>query len=58
MIDFKLASIVKDKELLQAAAYYCQTLLESDPDLNSAENLRLKHYLLSKKGKTEWSKVA
>jgi ATP-dependent DNA helicase RecG len=58
MLDFKLASIVKDKALLQTAAWMCQKLMEEDPELNSAENLRLKNYLLSKKGKTEWSKVA
>ncbi|MBX9782481.1 MAG: ATP-dependent DNA helicase RecG [Chitinophagaceae bacterium] len=58
VIDFKLASIVKDKELLQLAALKCSSILEEDPELISAENLRLKNYLLSKKGKTEWSKVA
>jgi ATP-dependent DNA helicase RecG len=58
MMDFKLASIVKDKELLSTAAYYCNLLMEEDPELISAENLRLKKFLLSKKGKTEWSKVA
>jgi ATP-dependent DNA helicase RecG len=58
MLDFKLASIVKDKPLLEAASYICRELLEKDPDLSSAENLRLKNYLRLKKGKTEWSKVA
>lgn len=58
MMDFRLASIVKDKDLLQAAAYHCNELIDADPELISAENLRLKNYLLSKKGKTEWSKVA
>lgn len=58
MLDFKLASIVKDKPLLEAASYMCRELLEQDPDLISAENLRLKNYLQLKKGKTEWSKVA
>lgn len=58
MLDFKLASIVKDKPLLEAASYICRELLEHDPDLSSAENLRLKNYLQLKKGKTEWSKVA
>lgn len=58
MLDFKLASIVKDKPLLEAASYICRELLEKDPDLSSAENLRLKNYLQLKKGKTEWSKVA
>jgi ATP-dependent DNA helicase RecG len=58
MMDFKLASIVKDKDILQTAAHYCNELMEMDPELNSAENLQLKKYLQSKKGKTEWSKVA
>jgi ATP-dependent DNA helicase RecG len=58
LMDFKLASIVKDKALLEVAATKCGEILESDPELNSAENLLLKNYLMSKKGKTEWSKVA
>jgi ATP-dependent DNA helicase RecG len=58
LMDFKLASIVKDKALLEVAATKCGEILELDPELNSAENLLLKNYLLSKKGKTEWSKVA
>jgi ATP-dependent DNA helicase RecG len=58
LMQFKLASIVEDKELLNRAAEVCNQLLEVDPDLNSAENLQLKNYLLSQKGKTEWSKVA
>lgn len=58
LMDFKLASIVKDKDLLVVAATKCGEILEADPELNSAENLLLKNYLMSKKGKTEWSKVA
>ncbi len=58
LMDFKLASIVKDKGLLEVAAIKCGEILESDPELNSAENLLLKNYLMSKKGKTEWSRVA
>ncbi len=58
MMDFKLASIVKDKDILVTAAHLCYELLDADPDLSSAENLRLKKHLLSQKGKTEWSKVA
>lgn len=57
-LNFKLASIVQDKELLNLAAHEVQKLLELDPDMNSAENLRVKQYLLSQKGKTEWSRVA
>ncbi|HMO33704.1 MAG TPA: ATP-dependent DNA helicase RecG [Lacibacter sp.] len=57
-LNFKLASIVTDKPLLETAAAICQRLVEADPDLNSAANLRLKQYLQSRKGKTEWSRVA
>jgi ATP-dependent DNA helicase RecG len=57
-LNFKLASIVQDKEILEQEKIFSDELLQSDPDLSSAENLLLKTYLLSKKGKTEWSKVA
>ena len=58
LMDFKLASIVNDKALLDVAATKCGAILEVDPELNSADNLLLKNYLLLKKGKTEWSRVA
>jgi len=58
MLNFKLASIVQDKDLLELAKDLSDRLLQDDPDLSSAENLLLKSYLLLKKGKTEWSRVA
>ncbi len=58
IMDFKLASIVHDKELLELAKTISDDLLNEDPDLSSAKNLLLKNFLLSKKGKTEWSRVA
>ena len=58
LLNFKLASIVLDKELLETAKIISDQLLQDDPELSSAENLLLKNYLLSKKGKTVWSKVA
>ncbi|HLP36456.1 ATP-dependent DNA helicase RecG [Lacibacter sp.] len=58
MLNFKLASIVQDKDLLEIAKNLSDRLLQDDPDLSSAENLLLKSYLLLKKGKTEWSRVA
>jgi ATP-dependent DNA helicase RecG len=33
-------------------------ILEADPDLTAPENLRLKEYLQSLKGKTAWSKIS
>jgi ATP-dependent DNA helicase RecG len=58
MLNFKLASIVQDKDLLEIAKNISDRLLQDDSDLSSAENLLLKSYLLAKKGKTEWSRVA
>jgi ATP-dependent DNA helicase RecG len=47
VLNFKLASLVQDRHLLQV-----------DPDLNSAENLQLKSFLKSQKGKTALSMIS
>jgi ATP-dependent DNA helicase RecG len=58
MLNFKLASIVDDKEILQLAHQATEHILETDPDLKSSENLPIKEYLQSLKGKTAWSKIS
>ena len=58
MLNFKLASLVQDKELLQAAHEWAEKILESDPELASPENTPLKHHLRSLHGKTAWSKIS
>ncbi len=58
LLNFKLASIVQDRPLLDLAKNYAFELLEQDPDLNSAENLRLKNFILMQEGKTAWSKIS
>ncbi len=58
MLNFKLASIVGDKHLLESAKTLAEDLLESDPELGSAVNLRLKQWLDSQKGQTLWSKIS
>lgn len=57
-LNFKLANIVNDKEILEKAKREAEILLEKDEALSSAENLMLKNYLLMKKGKTVWSKIS
>lgn len=57
-LNFKLASIVQDRQLLETTRSLVAELLESDPDLVSAENLRLKNFLLSQKSKTVWSRIS
>ena len=58
VLNFKLASIVNDREILEAAKQKAEETVEADNDLSSAENLPLKQYLLSQKGKTAWSKIS
>ena len=57
-LDFKLASIVNDKELLNLAKNQTDEILNEDIDLNLEKNLNLKNYLQSQKGKTGWSKIS
>ena len=57
-LNFQLASIVLDRAMLEAARDTAEKLLEIDPDLEMAENLPVKTYLVSQKGKTKWSKIA
>jgi len=33
-------------------------MLETDPDIGSAENLQLKNFLVSQQSKTAWSKIS
>ena len=57
-LNFKLASIVQDRPILDIARSLTSALLENDPDLSSAENLRLKNFLVSQKSKTAWSRIS
>ena len=57
-LNFKLASIVNDKALLEKAKEMAEQLVEEDADLIMAKNLHLKNYLQSQKGKNGWSKIS
>jgi ATP-dependent DNA helicase RecG len=57
-LNFKLASIVEDRELLISAREFAERIIDTDADLNSADNLRLKHHLNLQEGKTQWSKIS
>lgn len=58
MLNFKLANILEDRQWLEAARELAEKIAAQDPDLSSAENLRLKEYLQSLQGKTAWSKIS
>jgi ATP-dependent DNA helicase RecG len=57
-LNFKLASIVNDKGILELAKKEAEELLDKDVDLILAENLVLKQFLQQQKGKTGWSKIS
>jgi len=58
MLNFKLANIVQDRPLLEIARSFVSAIIENDPDLLSAENLRIKNFLQQQKGKIAWSKIS
>ncbi|QEC58511.1 ATP-dependent DNA helicase RecG [Flavisolibacter ginsenosidimutans] len=58
VLNFRIASIVHDKPILDAAKKIAEEMVENDPELTNPENNPLKQYLLSLKGKTPWSKIS
>jgi len=58
LLNFKLASILHDRQLLEVSKEMAERILDKDPELDSAENLLLKNFLQSRKGKTVWSKIS
>ncbi|HWK04066.1 MAG TPA: ATP-dependent DNA helicase RecG [Puia sp.] len=58
MLNFKLASIVQDRDLLELARAMAERVLEKDPDLAGEENKGLKAFLQGQHGKTQWSKIS
>ena len=57
-LNFKVASIVNDKDLLELAKTTAEQCCEEDPTLDMAKNLLLKNYLRSQKGKNAWSRIS
>jgi ATP-dependent DNA helicase RecG len=58
MINFKLASIVLDRPLLEKAKEMAELLIDKDPELTTEENVRLKQFLQAQQGKTVWRKIS
>jgi ATP-dependent DNA helicase RecG len=58
VLNFRLADLIKDKAILDAAKTYAEEIIESDPELENQENYPLKNYLMSLHGKTPWSKIS
>jgi ATP-dependent DNA helicase RecG len=58
VLNFRLANIVQDKPLLETAGKLAARIIDNDPDLVSAENLRLKDFLSQQKSNIVWSKIS
>ncbi len=58
LLNFRLASIVNDRVMLEVAKNEAFNLIDSDPDMAIVENLPVKNYLQFQKGKTVWSKIS
>ena len=57
-LNFKLASIVDDRGILEIAREHVESLLSDDADLEKNGNAVLKIFLQSEKGKTAWSRIS
>jgi ATP-dependent DNA helicase RecG len=57
-LNFKLASIVNDKGLLELAKQKAESLVEKDLYLEQAEHQSLKNFMQSQKLKQGWSKIS
>ncbi|TAH02860.1 MAG: ATP-dependent DNA helicase RecG, partial [Sphingobacteriales bacterium] len=58
LMNFKLANILEDRDLLEMAREVSTNLLDEDPNLEHPEHQVLRHFLMGQKGKTMWSKIS
>jgi ATP-dependent DNA helicase RecG len=58
LMNFKLANILEDRDLLEMAREVSTNLLDEDPNLEHPEHQQLRHFLMGQKGKTMWSKIS
>ena len=57
-LNFKIASIVNDKEILEMARTEAEKLVLEDVTLNLTKNLQLKYFLQSQKRKNGWGRIS
>lgn len=57
-LNFKIASIVNDRVLLESAKEEAEKLVAEDAELSMINNLPLKTFLQAQKGKNGWSKIS
>ena len=57
-LNFKLVSLVNDKQVLENAKLWAESVVNKDENLNLPEHHLLKNFLQQQKGKTGWSKIS
>lgn len=57
-LNFRLANIITDRDLLEAARQASEQLLDEDPDLSMPANQALRRHLQGGRGKNPWSKIS
>lgn len=57
-LNFKLADIISDQSILEAAKKYADLVLDKDPALQEPAQAGLKNFIVSQKGKTGWSRIS
>lgn len=58
MLDFRLADIVHDRPVLDAARASAEKILREDPEMLLPENHPLQEFLAAQQGKSQWSKIS
>jgi len=58
LLDFKLADIVRDRDILIQAVQSAHIILEMDPELDLPDHAALRQQLMREKGKTPWSRIS
>ena len=59
VVDFKKLDLVADGKIITVAKSYVEILLKNDPQLQNAENFKLRNYYAKQyKGKNKWSRIS
>ncbi|MGN6530770.1 MAG: ATP-dependent DNA helicase RecG [Ginsengibacter sp.] len=58
LLNFKLANIIEDRKILEAARLTAEKIIHEDAKLSTHQNACLREFMESEKGKTAWSKIS
>lgn len=58
LLNFKLANIIEDRKILEAARLTAEKIIHEDAKLSTPQNSCLREFMDSEKGKTAWSKIS